>query len=450
MSNQTQWILWCGVTLGLIGYLAWSLKTDSAVGARTFLPGKTTHGHYQIELKCNVCHTPGNGVTQQACLECHGAELKLVTDTHPPSKFADPGKAHLLRDLDARKCITCHQEHVPDRTLAIGLSLPKDYCWNCHQEIGEQRPSHAEFTYDSCATAGCHNYHDNRALFENYLASHFDEPDYISESTVFALHRPPSKSERLEVTDHDAPQEEALTQQLLDDWATSAHAEYGVNCSDCHQVEGKLWLEGLTTTACQDCHQLQVDGFFAGRHGMRLAVGLSAITPADARLPMHEASLHRELDCAACHDPHSVDTTYAAVSACLKCHADNHSRAYLDSPHYMLWQAELEGNAAVGSGVSCATCHLPRIEHSSGKIFVQHNQNDNLRPNVKMVRSVCNACHGIQFSLDALADQSLVETNFQSSPEHHVESLRMAKEWFDERERLKAERKKTNKAAVGK
>ena len=82
------------------------------------------------------------------------------------------------------------------------------------------------------------------------------------------------------------------------------------------------------------------------------------------------------------------------------------------------------------SGVSCATCHLPReIHKNDGKkiITTQHNQNDNLRPNEKMLRSVCMYCHGLGFSIDALADTRLVNTNFVGKPSRHVQSLDMAK-----------------------
>jgi hypothetical protein len=81
------------------------------------------------------------------------------------------------------------------------------------------------------------------------------------------------------------------------------------------------------------------------------------------------------------------------------------------------------------SGVSCATCHLPReIQRQDGKdiVRVQHNQNINLRPRDKMVRSVCLNCHGLGFSLDALADTALVARNFAGSPARHVPSLDMA------------------------
>jgi mono/diheme cytochrome c family protein len=57
---------------------------------------------------------------------------------------------------------------------------------------------------------------------------------------------------------------------------------------------------------------------------------------------------------------------------------------------------------------------------------VQHNQNANLRPNEKMIRTVCSACHGLGFSLDALADRSLVASNFRGKPLRSVAGIDMA------------------------
>jgi formate-dependent nitrite reductase cytochrome c552 subunit len=133
-----------------------------------------------------------------------------------------------------------------------------------------------------------------------------------------------------------------------------------------------------------------------------------------------------------CHGAHRFDTRKAAVEACLSCHDDGHTRAYKASPHFALWHAEISGRGATGSGVSCATCHLPRVQFTTPedeiRVLVQHNQNDTLRPNEKMVRSVCMNCHGLQFSLDALADGRLVGNNFKGAPAKQVESIRMALE----------------------
>ncbi|MEM8945402.1 MAG: ammonia-forming cytochrome c nitrite reductase subunit c552 [Planctomycetota bacterium] len=442
MSNKLQWIIWSLATIGLVTFFAISLTSQPNTVARTFLPGVTTHGHYQIELQCSSCHTPGMGVQQDACVKCHGAELKTATDTHPKTKFSDPGKAHLLVQLDARSCTTCHEEHVPDRTQAMGLSLPDDYCWHCHQEIGEQRPSHKDFAYDSCATTGCHNYHDNRALFENFLVAHFGEPDVLDDPSLPRLAYDSSDRTPLNAKQHDAPDEWNSDAELLSEWATTAHAKAGVNCTACHSAEDGTWRQQISHDSCRGCHENQVAGFLAGRHGMRLAADLPPMTPSEARLPMKHSSFHSELTCAACHSDHRFDTRFAAVDGCLQCHDDEHSTAYRNSSHFDLWQAEVEGAADPGTGVSCATCHMPRVEDDDGQLFVQHNQNDNLRPNDKMLRNACGHCHGLQFSLDALADIDLINRNFVGESKVHIESIDMAKAWADERARLREERKR--------
>ena len=166
-------------------------------------------------------------------------------------------------------------------------------------------------------------------------------------------------------------------------------------------------------------------------HGMRAGSGLPPMTPSVAQLPMHAAAGHKLLNCCACHDAHNPDMNDAAVNACLSCHDDAHSRAYTGSAHHQLWQLELTGGAEPGTGVSCATCHMPRSKDGQ----VQHNQNHNLRPNEKMVRTVCLNCHGLQFTLDALADTQLKADCYSSRPQATVRSPEMADEWFTSKRR---------------
>jgi hypothetical protein len=162
---------------------------------------------------------------------------------------------------------------------------------------------------------------------------------------------------------------------------------------------------------------------------MRLNAGLGRMTPSRARRPMKQSALGYELSCTSCHGAHAFETRRAAVDACLGCHDDRHSRAYHGSPHYESWLRESEGLAPAGSGVSCATCHLPRERRrldGEDDVVVQHNQNLNLRPNEKMARSVCLACHGLGFSLGALADPRLVAANFTGRPSGSVPGIEMA------------------------
>ena len=109
ISNRILWLLWSGMTLAGATYLGVAVTSDVSPGKRAMLPGETTHGHYQIELACNACHTEFMGVKQDACVSCHGAELKAEKDTHPASKFNDPTNAERLQQLDAQKSITCHR-----------------------------------------------------------------------------------------------------------------------------------------------------------------------------------------------------------------------------------------------------------------------------------------------------------------------------------------------------
>ena len=153
------------------------------------------------------------------------------------------------------------------------------------------------------------------------------------------------------------------------------------------------------------------------------------MSPAMAKLPMHAEAAHKELTCNSCHQGHGFDTQEAAVKACQSCHADDHTKAFMDSPHGELWQQSLAGDITSEEAVSCATCHMPREIIGSGdrqRTVVQHNQNDNLRPNEKMIRPVCLNCHELQFSLNALADPELIERNFDGHPSVHIESIDMA------------------------
>jgi hypothetical protein len=242
----------------------------------------------------------------------------------------------------------------------------------------------------------------------------------------------------LDAASADAPP--VLADRRLEDaWATSAHRRGGASCAWCHESEAAGCLLRPAMTVCRDCHEDQGRGFDGGKHGMRAAAGLAPMTPSLARRPMKADGGDRALGCGSCHDVNSVDLRPAAVEACLECHDDEHSRAYVASPHFRAWQAELAGAARPGSGVSCATCDLSRRARSDTDpaIAVEHNQNANLRPTTKMAGNVCGSCHGMGFSLDALADEALVARNFDVPPSRHLVTL----EWVAERERARAARR---------
>jgi hypothetical protein len=451
-KNRLLWIIWLLVTAALAGWLVLTMLDTGAADKTMFLPGSTTAGHHQIEQVCTACHSESfadQDAVQAACVGCHGDQLKAAKDDHPKSKFTDPRNADRLAQLDARYCVTCHVEHRPAITHEMGVTIPADTCYLCHSEIAEDRPSHSDMAFDTCTSAGCHNFHDNRALYEDFLLKHADQPDNLAQQALLTsnlidiaeqLPDYPLAAHPLAPTALEQQQipEQAISARVMEEWQHSSHAAAGVNCSGCHQGDASgsaNWVERPDHSACSSCHKGEVEGFLLGKHGMRLNAAvlgreLGPMTPALARLPMKPATHQQPLGCQSCHAAHTYDSQSAAVSACLNCHDDEHSLAYLGSPHHRLWEDEQQG-AVAGSGVSCASCHMPREEkdyywgtftHNQ----VQHNQSANLKPNEKMLRSVCMNCHGLGFAIDALADRNLIRNNFSGPPGVHVPGIDLA------------------------
>lgn len=422
----TLWVVWCAVlwgTAGLCAVLFFSPENRTA-----FVPGSTTRGHHQIENNCTLCHTPWMAVKTDACNQCHAEDLKKHRDTHPKTKFTDPRNADRLKSIAADECVTCHREHLPAATHAMGVTQPDDYCIHCHLDVAKERPTHAGLPFAGCATSGCHNYHDNTALYEDFIDKRRDDPALNAKPRVAIRESAPAPA----APPSPGPVPAGTDLSVLHDWQASAHARAGVGCLQCHQLgdASKPWIPKPSYNSCSRCHEPEVKGFQGGFHGMRVGVGLSPMTPAMALLPMKPSSAHRELSCNSCHAPHAYDTKKAAAESCMQCHDDRHTLAYQASPHAKLWAAELAGSAPAGSGVSCATCHLPRAtrydEDTDTRIVtVEHNQNANLRPNEKMIRTVCLDCHGMPMVLDALADRALINRNFDGPPSRHVETIDM-------------------------
>lgn len=429
-----QWLVWLILSILLATGLYASI--DNRVDQSILMPGLLSDGHHQLEGNCQACHTSafgGDEVLQEACVECHGNERVKPMDSHPAAKFKDPRNADLIETIDALSCVTCHSEHRLEITAKDGVTQPLDFCVHCHSEIGVERESHAELEFDSCKNSGCHNYHNNRAIYTDYLTKHLDEPSMLERARVksrefadilYELADYPHDRypvEALNKSQADVPEDQKIDEKILQEWATTAHAASGVNCTACHttSAEGE-WSDQSDEKACSLCHSLEVERFTKGKHGMRLASGLESMRVEEARLPMHESAAHEALDCNSCHTGHRFDSQSAAVEACLNCHNDEHSNAYQDSPHAMSWKNEMNGETSENTGVSCATCHMPRINYDVNewvtRTMVDHNQSANLSPNSKMVRQVCMNCHGLDFSLKAVADQDQIQSNFAHTP----------------------------------
>jgi len=202
MSKTTLlWFTWIAATL-VVGAVLYT-RLFVAGPQTAFLMGETTSAHHQIEMACKTCHTApfyatpkkADKAMNKACLSCHDDELDLSNDSHPVKKFRGPSKFKIRENLDALWCSTCHLEHSPEVTGDMMVTLPTDLCSACHQEVGNDRPSHEGLGFETCASAGCHNFHDNTALYEKFLVTHGEAPDFaevaISEYAAHARKQSP-------------------------------------------------------------------------------------------------------------------------------------------------------------------------------------------------------------------------------------------------------------------
>ena len=179
----------------------------------------------------------------RSCLASHEDELKAADDSHPRKTFRNPRMAAYWEKLDARLCTTCHVEHRPEITKVGAVTVAMDFCMACHaegeQDVRTRQPSHAGLTFDSCALSGCHNYHDNRALYEDFLVKHSHKA-WLALTPMHALAARArtasveSAATPLEPGDAVAPASALAGPAVLEDWAGSGHAAAGINCGACH------------------------------------------------------------------------------------------------------------------------------------------------------------------------------------------------------------------------
>jgi predicted CXXCH cytochrome family protein len=409
--------------VGTVLALAFVLLSAAFLGAdrKVFLPGTTSDGHHVFEESCGSCHDPFRGVAADRCTGCHAPERG--PDTHAAALFDDPRWAPTLARLDVRECVTCHGEH---RRADGGVTAEPGFCFPCHDDVPAKRTSHASFSPASCGRAGCHNYHDNSALNVAFLARHAAEPDLLARRAVLERALPAPRP----APDVRVPSGEPRDPERVARWHASAHAGAGVGCAECHDPRQRGFRRTPSDDPCVGCHAYEDRTFRSGKHGVRRAAGLSDLAPHAARRPMREAAPAR-LRCATCHDAHSVDTRRAAVEACLSCHDDAHSRAYLDSAHGRAWRAAAaRGPRPDADAVTCATCHLLRVEtevDGRKRVAVDHRNTLTLRPPDRMAKRVCMGCHGLPFALASLLDERLVESNFSGRPARTAEAIAMVR-----------------------
>ena len=356
-----------------------------------FLPGNVAHGHSQIESLCDVCHLEAwtnIELINKSCTDCHNEQLDAVDNSHPIKLFNDPRYVKYIDKLDARFCVSCHMEHQNDSDGSVYVTVPLSFCILCHEEDNKERKSHEDFSLESCGNVGCHNYHDNRMTNADYLVSHAEDNQVISQS-----------------------------RQSMD----NNNYEY-VGNTNCNRLNDST----ISTSGCIECHSAQGSEFLDSKYGLSLKLASKGrhILPEDNRAIFIS---HSHATCSGCHEYSRTSSSYDSIDICLSCHSDEHSLNYLNSKHYRFYKNG-KGEQAGLNAVSCAACHMPRVEKKDGNLVRHslHNTGANLWPKEHMIQSVCIYCHNLQFSIDSMADADLRKKNFIGKPTKSIKSIKMA------------------------
>ncbi len=315
-----------------------------------------------------------------------GAEGRRTTRI-PKSKFTDPRNADRVEILDARYCVTCHQEHRPGITQRDGrhaadrllLPLPSRH------RRGPAEPQGSGVRH--LRLGGLPQLpRQPRALCRTSSIKHAGEPDQLDDATRRAgrlaqgkgrrASRWPSRSPAA-ATPTRRPRTPAMPRSSPTGRPTSTPTPASTARAATRPRTSRALdrsarnrdLQELPRQPGAHLHRRQARHAAARRHAGRATTGrfglftdaqLPPMTPAQARAADEgRRRSDTALGCNTCHAAHATTASRAKVEACTGCHDDTHTKAYFASPHYELLKRETAGELPRGSGVSCATCHLP-------------------------------------------------------------------------------------------
>jgi len=299
-------------------------------------PGELTTSHADLEgiSNCTKCHTLGDKVSNEKCLECHTI-LKARID-------AAKG-FHVSADVRGQDCFKCHSEHHGRHFEMIrfdvdnfdhtktGYTLAGAHdkldCAECHKPdfIADKKIREISGTYLGLGTAclTCHDDYHQNTLSKDCAGCH--NADAFTPATLFV---------------HDK----------TDFPLRGAHRD--VDCASCHAVtetEGKNFQEfgGIAFSNCSSCHDDVHNGRFGTNckechveESFRTFRGMGSFNHNKTKFPL--LGKHSSVSCSDCHDTHVStaemfkDFTHRDVSNCVSCHEDVHAQKF---------------------GIDCKSCH---------------------------------------------------------------------------------------------
>lgn len=340
-------------------------------------PGDLAKAHAALEgmSNCTKCHTLGEKVSNDKCLECH-KEIKSRVD----KKLG----YHASKEVKGKECAECHSDHhgrnfdmihlnedLFNHTLTgydlTGAHKTTD-CRECHKAdyIGDRELKKKPKTYlgldQKCAS--CHQDYHQATLSTDCASCHTTEKfvpagKFNHDKTAFALSGKHKTVECIEC--HLKETKNGAEFQRFADVPFS-------NCSSCH--EDVHFNELLSN--CKECHTEESFTQFAG---------MNRFNHSKTKFPLK--GKHKRVDCFECHKPDAtpvtvfLDRSGVQTQQCATCHEDVHQNKF---------------------GSKCADCHNEESFRYQGGMEGFNHGLTNFQLLGKHKTVDCKACHKTRFT----------------------------------------------------
>lgn len=333
-------------------------------------PGPLAEGHKHLEgmSNCTQCHSIGDKVPNQKCLDCHKEISTLIKQKKG---------YHANKEVTSKTCVDCHNDHhgrkfemarFDEKTFdhnKAGYALkgkhkPLD-CRECHKPDLIKSPSIKKLdgTYLGMGTT-CIDCHDD--YHQGTLANECTQCHTQNEWKPVTLF------------DHNK----------ADFQLKGAHQT--VDCIACHKEtvkNGKKFQEfgNIPFAKCTDCHTDQHKGEFGTRctdcHNETSWTKLNANNTFNHNLTNYPLrGMHANVDCRSCHKTEKYSTPIAHA-ACKNCHTDYHRGEFTRKK----------------PASDCADCHTVEKKFSYTLYGVDEHQELDFKLTGGHLATPCFSCH---------------------------------------------------------
>ncbi len=336
-----------------------------------FSPGQLSKGHANLEgvENCTKCHSVGNKVLRDKCLECH-KEIK--------ASIASKKGFHASVEVGTKNCLVCHNEHHGRDFQLIkinkksfnhtdmgfelkGVHAKKD-CRACHKAEFVSDPNFKKKTSTymglSSACLNCHSDFHQGKLSANCASCHnfnsFKNPKVVGfdhNKTKFAIlgkHKNVSclKCHKTEIINAKPAQR---FKGLQFESCTPCHKDkhenkFGSNCKECHSEESFHAIKNISS-------------FNHDKTGFQLV------------------GKHKTVACKLCHKTESM-TDPLKHDKCSSCHADYHKGEF----------------AKKGVSPDCNDCHTNKSFAETNFTIERHSKLKFKLEGAHMA-TTCMECH---------------------------------------------------------